>query len=82
MADEKYLTIEEAATYPCFAKGSLYNLVHANKIPFHKIGLKAVRFKKDELDAWVAQKRVMESIQYLKKGDKYYLKVPGKTTLG
>ncbi len=70
--EDKYMTVDELAQYLGFEKQTIYNKIHNNQIPFHKIGLKAVRFKREEIDAWIEQQKERER-SYLKKGDKYYL---------
>ena len=71
-AEDKYMTVEEVAQYLGFSKQTIYDKVHDRQIPFHKIGLKAVRFKKAEINAWVEKQRKEEN-HYLKKGERYYL---------
>lgn len=76
--EDRYMTVEEVAQYLGFKKQTIYDKIHDKQIPFHKIGLKAVRFKREEIDAWIEQQKERER-SYLKKGDKYYLvsKSPG-----
>lgn len=50
-----YWTVRDVAEYLGMKKQTIYNMVHSRKIPFHKIGLKSVRFKKDEIDSWVEE---------------------------
>ena len=50
--DEGYLTVEQAAAFLKLVKGTVYNLVHKNSIPFHKSG-KRILFKKSELSEWM-----------------------------
>lgn len=42
----------EAAEYLCLSIGTLRNLVSQKRIPFSKRG-RIVRFRRDELDAWL-----------------------------
>ncbi len=70
--EDKFMTVEEVAEYLGFSKQTIYDKVHDNRIPFHKIGPKAVRFKKVEIDAWI-EKQKNEEKRYLKKGERYYL---------
>jgi excisionase family DNA binding protein len=73
-AEDKYMTVDEVAQYLGFEKQTIYNKIHNKEIPFHKIGLKAVRFKRAEIDAWVEEQRKKdEKGHYLKKGERYYL---------
>lgn len=71
-AEDKYMTVEEVAQYLSFEKQTIYNKIHNKQIPFHKIGPKAVRFKKAEIDDWIEKQR-KEERRYLKKGERYYL---------
>lgn len=70
--EDKYMTVDEVAQYLGFEKQTIYNKIHNNQIPFHKIGPKAVRFKKAEIDNWI-EKQKIEERRYLKKGERYYL---------
>lgn len=72
LAEDKYMTVEEVAQYLGFKKQTIYDKVHDKQIPFHKIGLKAVRFKKAEIDGWV-EEQSKEETRYFKKGERYYL---------
>ncbi len=49
---ELFINTDQAAAFIGLKKTSLYNLVHQNKIPFHKTG-KRVLFKMSELSTWV-----------------------------
>lgn len=69
---DKYMTVDEIAQYLGFEKQTIYNKIHNNQIPFHKIGPKAVRFKKAEIDDWIEKQR-KEEMRYLKKGERYCL---------
>lgn len=50
---DTYWTVKDVAEYLGMKVQTIYNLVHQGTIPFHKIGLKSVRFKKDEIDVWI-----------------------------
>jgi excisionase family DNA binding protein len=47
-----WLDVDEAATYLRLTKDALYKLTGAKAIPHHRIG-ERIRFRRDELDAWV-----------------------------
>ncbi len=49
---EKFMTIDDAAEYLGFSRGTIYNKVSADEIPYHKLSAKALRFKQGELDEW------------------------------
>lgn len=65
MADDtnKYWTVKDVANYLGMKVQTIYNMVHNCKIPFHKIGLKSVRFKKDEIDSWIEASKRKEASQ-------------------
>ena len=52
--EDRWVSIEEAATYLGVNKDSIRNWIkkHGSGIPAHKIG-KQWKFKKSELDGWV-----------------------------
>jgi excisionase family DNA binding protein len=50
--NEGYIGITEAAAFLKLVKGTVYNMVHQNKLPYHKSG-KKVLFKKSELAEWL-----------------------------
>jgi excisionase family DNA binding protein len=50
--EEPFITVEQAAEKLKIVKGSLYNMVSQNKVPFYKSG-KKVLFKWSELEKWL-----------------------------
>ncbi|WP_090534896.1 helix-turn-helix domain-containing protein [Mucilaginibacter sp. NFR10] len=50
--DEPLITVEQAAEKLNLVKGTLYNMVSQNKIPYYKSG-KKVLFKWSELEKWL-----------------------------
>lgn len=63
-----------------YEKQTIYNMIHNKKIPFHRLSLKAVRFKKEEIDAWIKSRK--EGLcQYLKKDNKYYVALESSSSL-
>ena len=48
----RWLTIDEAAAYTGFAKGTLYHMVSDRRIPFVKKG-RSIRFDRRRLDEWM-----------------------------
>lgn len=50
--DEGYLDIKQAADFVKLVPGTIYQLIHKGKIPYHKNG-KRVLFKRSELVAWI-----------------------------
>lgn len=53
----RLLTVEEAAVYIGVAKQSIYHMTSSRSIPHVKIG-KRVMFDPDDLDRWIAKRRV------------------------
>lgn len=51
---EGLMTAEEAARYLGFAKGTIYQKVSKGEIPYLKLG-HSVRFRRSELDRWIAE---------------------------
>jgi excisionase family DNA binding protein len=54
------LTYDEAARYLGVPKGTLYSLVSTQRIPHVRMGRRLVRFRKADLEAWLAAHRVEE----------------------
>ncbi len=50
--DDRWLSVEEIATYLGVSKDTIYNWINKKKMPSHKIG-RLWKFKKDQVDAWV-----------------------------
>lgn len=50
--DDKWIGIEEAATFLGVTKDTIRNWIKKNNIPAHKIG-KLWKFRKSELNEWV-----------------------------
>ena len=53
----RWLTIDQAAAYIGFAKGTLYHWVSRRQIPFVKKG-RSLRFDRLVLDEWMERDRV------------------------
>ena len=53
-----FLNYQEAADYLGLKCSTLYALVAQRRVPHIRIGPRFVRFYADELDAWIAKKRV------------------------
>jgi excisionase family DNA binding protein len=50
----EWLTITQASHYLNLSVGFLRKLVSARTIPFTRVGAKALRFRRSDLDAWMA----------------------------
>lgn len=50
--DDRWISLEEAASYMDVTKDTVRNLIKKTEIPAHKIG-KLWKFKKSELDEWI-----------------------------
>lgn len=51
-----WLTVPELSSYLNLKPGTLYALAARAEIPHYRIG-KIIRFKKDEIDAWIETKK-------------------------
>jgi excisionase family DNA binding protein len=56
-ATSDYMTVAEAAEYLRCAKQRIYDLTSAQRLPFYKFGSR-VLLSRDEIDAWLAERRV------------------------
>jgi excisionase family DNA binding protein len=52
------LDIEEAAAFTGISKRTLYELTANREIPYYKKGIR-VYFRKDELEAWLTETRIL-----------------------
>ncbi len=50
--DNKLMTVDEVAAYLRVKKSYIYEKIHVNGIPYHKVG-KFLRFRKNEIDIWI-----------------------------
>ena len=62
MRDGKILmTVVEVAELTGFAEGTLRHWVSQKRIPFVRISNRCVRFRKEDIQRWIAKKIVMAS---------------------
>jgi excisionase family DNA binding protein len=54
--DDRWLSVEEIAEYLGVSKDTIYAWVTGKGMPGHKVG-RFWKFKKDETDAWVRDRR-------------------------
>ena len=52
VAADRWLSVEEIATYLGIKKDTVYKWIERKKMPAHKLG-SLWKFKRDEVDAWV-----------------------------
>ncbi len=64
----KYLSIKEAANYLNIKEKTLYARAAARQIPHYKIG-RLLRFKKEEIDAWMHEQKVLHTLNATKAKD-------------
>lgn len=57
MPDDRYMSVKDCAEYMGYSIGSIYNMVHARKIPHFKNGTKLM-FSKKDIDEWMQQFKV------------------------
>jgi excisionase family DNA binding protein len=50
--EDRWLSVEEIATYLGVSKDTVYNWINKNNMPSHKIG-RLWKFKQKEVDDWV-----------------------------
>lgn len=50
--EDRWLSVEEIATYLGVSKDTVYNWINKKKMPSHRIG-RLWKFKKIEVDEWV-----------------------------
>jgi excisionase family DNA binding protein len=55
--EKSLMNIKELAEYLNVQKGTVYNWVYKNKVPHHKPSGKLL-FKKNEIDEWIAKKKI------------------------
>lgn len=58
LASKPILNIEEASTYTGLTASYIYKLTSTQEIPHFKPRGKMLYFRRDELDAWLLQRRV------------------------
>ncbi len=56
------MNIQEAAEYLGLTVGTMYQWRSQHKVPYIKVGRK-VKFKKDQLDQWLATRTVQPAIE-------------------
>jgi excisionase family DNA binding protein len=62
--DKKWLTISEAARYINMSVGFLRKNVRLQTIPHARIGSKSLRFDRDALDSWIAERSCGGEVTY------------------
>lgn len=74
---KEIFTLEEATWYLGISKSSIYKLTSKKEIPFYSPGGKKLFFKREELDSWIYQSKVMptdevvsEVVNYLNRTNK------------
>jgi excisionase family DNA binding protein len=58
MSTESLLTVHDVAKLLGLSVGSVYHLISQKRVPVVKLSARCVRFKKADLDAWIAQMSV------------------------
>lgn len=54
----KYLNVKEACHYMALSKSQLYKLCQRGEIVHYKIGTKSLKFKQEDLDAYMSKFKV------------------------
>lgn len=62
--EKSFLTVAETAEFLGYKKSYVYQLIHKNAIPFHKVGTgnRSVRFKREDLQDYLNGKRVEANV--------------------
>ena len=50
--EDRWLSLEEVATYLGIKKDTLYKWIYRKNVPAHKVG-RLWKFRKEEIDAWI-----------------------------
>ena len=58
--EDRWLSVEDIAQYLGVSKDTIYTWINKKKMPAHKIG-RLWKFKKDEVDTWVRDGKVIDS---------------------
>jgi excisionase family DNA binding protein len=59
------LNIEEASAYLGISVSTLYKHTSRGNIPFYKPNGKLILFKRDDLNTWIASKRILSNSELL-----------------
>ena len=57
MVNNNLMRIDEAAKMIGYSVKAMYGLVYKRQIPFIKLGYKALRFDRAEIEAWIESKK-------------------------
>jgi excisionase family DNA binding protein len=60
---KEVLTLDEASLYLGQSKSSIYKLTSKREIPFYSPGGKKIYFKREEIDAWIYQSKMMPTTE-------------------
>jgi excisionase family DNA binding protein len=60
---KEILNLQEAASFLCIAKSTMYKLTHRGQIKFHKPSGKIILFRRDDLISWVERNNPSETNQ-------------------
>ncbi len=56
MADASLITIRDVAAYLKLSEATVYRMAQRGDIPAFRLGTRAWRFRKEDLDKWLQQK--------------------------
>jgi excisionase family DNA binding protein len=62
VTDERWLSLEEIATYLGIKRDTVYKWINRKRMPAHKVG-SLWKFKRDEIDEWVRSGDARESVE-------------------
>ena len=58
MADSKMINYEKVSKLIGVNVSTIYSMVHKGQIPFYRLSKRLVMFNVDEIEAWMASKKV------------------------
>ncbi len=62
VTEERWLSLEEIATYLGIKRDTVYKWINRKKMPAHKVG-SLWKFKRDEIDEWVRSGEARETVE-------------------
>jgi len=62
VTEERWLSLEEIATYLGIKRDTVYKWINRRKMPAHKVG-SLWKFKRDEIDEWVRSGEARETVE-------------------
>jgi excisionase family DNA binding protein len=67
---EKLLNVDELSEILGVTKATIYSWTSRNKIPHIKLSKRLLKFKKNDIEAWIAKRAVSADASFSVQGDK------------